>query len=156
MARVSDQEIIDALAVALVGNPSWPEPQRINVFALSKEDAELALAQTYGDQIQVLTLLFRSDVIDAIVAAGQKQGYWVSSSDGQEMFFESPSEWEAMALFQAKTGVDAVSCVGTRLVVEELARMDQALSAENPSHVASAAFLAKVAAGEMVDAEGKS
>jgi hypothetical protein len=149
MARVSDQEIIDALAVALVGHPSWAEPQRINVFALSKEDAELALVQTYGDQIQVLTLLFRADVVDAIMAAGQKQGFWVSSKDGQEMFFESKSESEAMTMFKAKSGVEAVSCVGTRLVEEELARMDQELSAENPSHVASVAFLAKVAAGEM-------
>ena len=146
--RVDDQEIIDSLASALAEHPSWPEPKRVNVFALSREDAALAVMQAYGEGAVVTTVLFRRDVLAALVSTQGKSGHWVSDADGVEMFIVSASQEDAVRMFKAQAGTEPVACVSADLVAQELARMDQALTGVDSSHLASKSFLAKIAEGE--------
>ena len=146
--KVSDEEIVEALATVLATHPSWQEPRRLNVFALSSEDALAATQQAYGEDSRALTILFRVDVLAALRATSGKQGFWVSGADGQEFFIETAEEAEALRMFKMQAGAAAASCVGTDLVAAELVRMDAAISGEDPSHLVSKAFLAKIAEGE--------
>lgn len=152
-SRVSDEEMVACLCAALVEHPSWDAPRRINVFALSKEDAANAVAATFGESARVLTLLFRSDVIAAMAATGGRSGFWVSNEAGIEMFYAAEAEGSALGMFKSQTQTEPVSCVGTQMVELELARMDQALSGQDGQSLASEAFLAMVADGE--DATGR-
>jgi hypothetical protein len=147
--RVSDEEMMACLCAALVEHPSWDAPRRLNVFALSKEDAAKAVAATFGESARVLTLLFRSDVIAAMAATGGRSGFWVSNEAGLEMFYESDSEGSALGMFKSQTQTEPVSCVGTAMVELELARMDLALAGEDAERLVSEAFLAMVADGEV-------
>jgi hypothetical protein len=144
-SRMTDEEMTHALAGVLAAHPSWPQPRRFNVFAFSVEDAREALASAYGPQAQALTVLFRSDVIDALTAVDGKDGFWVGDQSGCEMFIETEDESRALALFAAQMGAQPFSCASSALVKEELARMEQALSGQDEAPLMSAAFVQRAA-----------
>lgn len=147
---MTDDDIIHALAGALVDHPSWPEPRRVNIFALSLDDAREAIRAAWGPDAQMLTLFFRSDLIASLEAVGGKSGFWVSDETGFEMFIECAQESEAMAMFQSKAGRPPVACVNVDMVTEELARMNDAMCGAANKVITSQAFLTHVAAGEEV------
>ena len=138
MKRMSDEEMMDALAGVLASHPSWAQPRRFNVFAFSVEDAAEALRAAYGEQTGLLTALFRTDVLGALQAAGGREGFWVSDAAGTEMFFEAADESSALRMFEAQFGAAPVSCASSALVREELARMEASLGEGEPPLMSSA------------------
>ena len=142
---MTDDEIVLALSAALVAHPAWPEPRRVNIFALSEDDAGLALRESFGPEAQVLAFAFRSDVLASLQAVGGRRGFWISGASGVEMFAECESSEQARAMFAASMGSDALACVSVDLVLWELSRMDEAINGVDPSPLASRAFLSQVA-----------
>ena len=82
---MTDEEIVQALCAALVGHPEWTEPRRVNIFALSEDDAGVALREAFGAEAQVLAFAFRSDVLGALRAVAGKRGFWISGASDVEM-----------------------------------------------------------------------
>jgi hypothetical protein len=143
---MTDDDIIHALAAALVAHPNWEQPRHINIFALSEQDAAVAARDAFGEECSVLACAFRSDVLASLQAIEGKKGFWISGDSGVEMFAECELEDQARALFGAAMGEDAKACVSVESVVGELARMDEAINGKDPAPLASKSFLALVAA----------
>lgn len=112
---------LNQIFALLVGHPDWEQPRRARAMAEDPEQLARAVHQTFGPQSELLLAVPAKPLADALAIIGERDGFLVSSDDGQELFIECDTEELALSAFEDAAGKPAISSCQSQLLREMLA-----------------------------------